>query len=171
MHMLATNSTRGPGSAPERELIRDDRRTAPGAWSTSCGIWARSPGSRSPDRGRRGGGPAARRPRAGAAGAVDSPAEPSPPSGSATAAGPTRQYAPDRPARGLVRAAGGVPVLAHPRSPGYEIPNEVYRERRPRALAGIEVYHPDHDEAQREPLLGLAGSLDLIRTGGSDDHG
>ena len=36
------------------------------------------------------------------------------------------RYAPD-PARAiaLVRAAGGVPVLAHPRSPGYEISDEV----------------------------------------------
>jgi hypothetical protein len=38
-------------------------------------------------------------------------------------------------------------------------------------LAGLEAYHPDHDEAQRARLLSLAASLDLVATGGSDDHG
>jgi 3',5'-nucleoside bisphosphate phosphatase len=72
---------------------------------------------------------------------------------------------------GLVRAAGGVPVLAHPRSPGYEIPDAVIAELAGAGLAGVEVFHPDHDRAERDRLTGLARSLDLISTGGSDDHG
>jgi hypothetical protein len=72
---------------------------------------------------------------------------------------------------GLVRAAGGVPVLAHPRSPGYEIPDAVIAELAGAGLAGIEVFHPDHDAAARGRLTGLARSLGLISTGGSDDHG
>ncbi len=72
---------------------------------------------------------------------------------------------------GLVRAAGGVPVLAHPRSPGYEIPDEVIEELAGAGLGGIEVFHFDHDAAQRKRLAGLAASLRLIATGGSDDHG
>ena len=52
---------------------------------------------------------------------------------------------------GLVRAAGGVPVLAHPRSPGYEIPNAVIAELAGAGLAGIEVFHPDHDAARAGP--------------------
>jgi 3',5'-nucleoside bisphosphate phosphatase len=72
---------------------------------------------------------------------------------------------------GLVRAAGGVPVLAHPRSPGYEIPDAVIAELAGAGLAGIEVFHPDHDAAQRDSLTALARSLGLISTGGSDDHG
>ena len=72
---------------------------------------------------------------------------------------------------GLVRAAGGVPVLAHPRSPGYEIPDAVIAELAGAGLAGIEVFHPDHDQAERARLADLARSLDLISTGGSDDHG
>ena len=72
---------------------------------------------------------------------------------------------------GLVRAAGGVPVLAHPRSPGYEIPDAVIAELAGAGLAGIEVFHPDHDAAERDRLTGLARSLGLISTGGSDDHG
>lgn len=72
---------------------------------------------------------------------------------------------------GLVRAAGGVPVLAHPRSPGYEIPDEVIVELAGAGLGGIEVFHLDHDQSQRSRLTRLAKSLDLITTGGSDDHG
>jgi hypothetical protein len=72
---------------------------------------------------------------------------------------------------GLVRAAGGVPVLAHPRSPGYEIPDEVIEALAAAGLGGIEVFHFDHDQAEQKRLAGLATSLGLIMTGGSDDHG
>jgi predicted metal-dependent phosphoesterase TrpH len=71
----------------------------------------------------------------------------------------------------LVRAAGGVPVLAHPRSPGYEIADEVIAALAHAGLCGIEVFHPDHDPAERARLTELAQSLGLIATGGSDDHG
>jgi 3',5'-nucleoside bisphosphate phosphatase len=82
------------------------------------------------------------------------------------------RYAPDA-ARGiaLVRAAGGVPVLAHPRSPGYEIADEVVVGLAAAGLAGLEVFHPDHDYSERMRLTQLANSLDLVMTGGSDDHG
>jgi len=62
-------------------------------------------------------------------------------------------------------------VLAHPRSPGYEIPDAVIAELAGAGLAGVEVFHPDHDTAERDRLTALARSLDLVRTGGSDDHG
>jgi predicted metal-dependent phosphoesterase TrpH len=82
------------------------------------------------------------------------------------------RYAPDLPrAVGLVRAAGGVPVLAHPRSPGYEVPDEVIADLAAAGLGGIEVFHPDHDQSERVRLTRLAASLDLIASGGSDDHG
>jgi len=71
----------------------------------------------------------------------------------------------------LVRAAGGVTVLAHPRSPGYEIPDEVIAALAHAGLCGIEVFHPDHDLKERARLSDLAKSLGLITTGGSDDHG
>ena len=74
-------------------------------------------------------------------------------------------------AAGLVRAAGGVPVLAHPRSPGYEIPDEVIADLSDQGLGGIEVFHFDHGQPERDRLTQLARSLDLIITGGSDDHG
>jgi predicted metal-dependent phosphoesterase TrpH len=82
------------------------------------------------------------------------------------------RYAPDLTrAVALVRAAGGVPVLAHPRSPGYEIPYRVIEELAGAGLGGIEVFHFDHDQGERARLTELAASLDLIMTGGSDDHG
>lgn len=82
------------------------------------------------------------------------------------------RYAP-APARAiaLVRAAGGVPVLAHPRSPGYEISDEVVVGLVSAGLAGLEVFHPDHDHSERSRLTHLANSLNLVITGGSDDHG
>jgi len=82
------------------------------------------------------------------------------------------RYAPD-PVRGiaLVRAAGGVPVLAHPRSPGYEIADEVVARLAVAGLAGLEVFHPDHDLSERKRLTQLATELNLVMTGGSDDHG
>ncbi len=71
----------------------------------------------------------------------------------------------------LVLAAGGVPVLAHPRSPGYQVPYEVIEELARAGLAGVEVFHFDHDEAERARLAALAQAHGLIMTGGSDDHG
>ena len=82
------------------------------------------------------------------------------------------RYAPDLArAVGLVKAAGGVPVLAHPRSPGYEIPHEDIVRLAGAGLGGLEVFHFDHDQSQRVRLAQLARSLNLIMTGGSDDHG
>jgi predicted metal-dependent phosphoesterase TrpH len=71
----------------------------------------------------------------------------------------------------LVHAAGGVPVLAHPRSPGYEVPDEVIARLAAAGLVGLEVNHPDHDQSERTRLLSLATQLALLVTGGSDDHG
>jgi len=82
------------------------------------------------------------------------------------------RYAPDpERAIALVRAAGGVPVLAHPRSPGYEIGDEVIARLAAAGLAGLEVFHRDHDDSERSRLAALASALGLAATGGSDDHG
>ena len=84
------------------------------------------------------------------------------------------RYALD-PARavGLVRAAGGVTVLAHPlvASRGAQLSEALIAELAAAGLVGIEVAHPDQDRAQRARLSELAGELGLVRTGGSDDHG
>jgi 3',5'-nucleoside bisphosphate phosphatase len=73
---------------------------------------------------------------------------------------------------GLVRAAGGVTVLAHPRSGGeYTVSDQEITGLAAAGLAGLEVRHPDHSEAERAELSALAHHLDLVATGGSDDHG
>jgi predicted metal-dependent phosphoesterase TrpH len=83
------------------------------------------------------------------------------------------RYALD-PARaiGLVRAAGGVSVLAHPRA-GRDawVSAGQIAGLAAAGLAGLEVFHPDQSDAERAPLLALASDLSLVATGGSDDHG
>ena len=72
----------------------------------------------------------------------------------------------------LVRAAGGVTVLAHPRA-GRDtwVTNEQITRLAAVGLAGLEVFHPDQSEAERARLIALAHDLALVPTGGSDDHG
>ncbi len=73
---------------------------------------------------------------------------------------------------GLVRAAGGVTVLAHPRSGGeYTVSDQEITGLAAAGLAGLEVRHPDHSKAERAELSALAQRLALVATGGSDDHG
>jgi 3',5'-nucleoside bisphosphate phosphatase len=84
------------------------------------------------------------------------------------------RYAPG-PARaiGLIRGAGGAAVLAHPGaySRGGAMGDEVISELAEAGMAGLEVNHPDHDDAERSRLGALAARLGLVPTGGSDDHG
>jgi predicted metal-dependent phosphoesterase TrpH len=74
---------------------------------------------------------------------------------------------------GLIAEAGGAAVLAHPgaASRGWKIPDATVSRLAGAGLAGLEVWHPDHDEAQRARLGALAARLGLVPTGGSDDHG
>ncbi|MBO0833097.1 MAG: PHP domain-containing protein [Actinobacteria bacterium] len=74
---------------------------------------------------------------------------------------------------GLVRAAGGVTVLAHPRGAGrgWPMPADVIAELGRAGLTGIEVNHPQQDEREQARLGDLAQALGLIASGGSDDHG
>lgn len=73
----------------------------------------------------------------------------------------------------LIRAAGGVAVLAHPRAGGrsWMMPDDVIAGLASAGLHGIEVWHPDQEPAQRVRLAALAASLGLAASGGSDDHG
>jgi 3',5'-nucleoside bisphosphate phosphatase len=74
---------------------------------------------------------------------------------------------------GLISAAGGVAVLAHPGavSRGWKVPDETIARLAGAGLAGLEVFHPDHDAEERSRLGTLAAGLDLVPSGGSDDHG
>jgi predicted metal-dependent phosphoesterase TrpH len=73
----------------------------------------------------------------------------------------------------LIRAAGGVAVLAHPRAgrDSWMIPDEVIARLAGGGLAGVEVWHPDHGPSERTRLQHLAEELGLVPSGGSDDHG
>lgn len=73
----------------------------------------------------------------------------------------------------LVRAAGGVPVFAHPvaSSRGRVVGERTYREMIDAGLAGLEVDHRDNSEEGREFLRGLAARHGLLITGSSDYHG
>ena len=72
-----------------------------------------------------------------------------------------------------VRAAGGVPVMAHARAStrGRIVSTDVIRDLADAGLAGLEVDHPDHTEQDRQVLGDLAAELGLLVTGSSDYHG
>ena len=73
----------------------------------------------------------------------------------------------------LVTGAGGVPVIAHPwgRSGRSVLDASALEHLRDLGLAGIEVDHQDHSEAERAELRSLAADLHLVVTGSSDHHG
>jgi predicted metal-dependent phosphoesterase TrpH len=73
----------------------------------------------------------------------------------------------------LVRAAGGVPVFAHPAAAtrGTTVGDDAIRAMAAAGLAGLEVDHRDNAPADRERLRALAAELGLLVTGASDYHG
>ncbi|MCM3920320.1 PHP domain-containing protein [Frankia sp. AiPs1] len=74
---------------------------------------------------------------------------------------------------GLVRAAGGVAVLAHPlrKDRGGVLTDQHLAMLAAAGLFGLEVFHPEHDADQQRRLRGLAADLGVEATGGSDYHG
>lgn len=83
-------------------------------------------------------------------------------------------YAPEpRKAAELIRAAGGVPVLAHPGTRGAE---NVVSEENMAALVdaglfGLEIHHRENTPDAQERLFELAERFNLVVTGSSDYHG
>jgi predicted metal-dependent phosphoesterase TrpH len=73
----------------------------------------------------------------------------------------------------LVIDAGGVAVMAHPLAHrrGRVVSDEVIAELAEAGLAGIEVFHPDHDASNVRHAAALADRLGLMTTGSSDYHG
>jgi 3',5'-nucleoside bisphosphate phosphatase len=73
----------------------------------------------------------------------------------------------------LILAAGGVPVIAHPRAGrrGRLVSDADLADLADVGLVGLEVDHRDHEPADREALRALAADLDLLTTGSSDYHG
>lgn len=69
---------------------------------------------------------------------------------------------------GLITAAGGIAVLAHPGLVGRD---EIIPRLLQTGLKGIEVFHTNHNPAMEGKYAGMACQLGLIMTGGSDYHG
>jgi predicted metal-dependent phosphoesterase TrpH len=73
----------------------------------------------------------------------------------------------------LVRAAGGVPVFAHPRATlrGRVVPDDLIVDLAAAGLVGLEADHEDHSPEERAHVRALADRLGLVVTGSSDFHG
>lgn len=73
----------------------------------------------------------------------------------------------------MVRDAGGVSAFAHPAAAarGRVVPHEAIAEMAAAGLDGLEVGHPDHDQAQQQAMASVARDLGLLATGSSDFHG
>jgi len=74
----------------------------------------------------------------------------------------------------IIRAAGGVPVLAHPAL--LDIENDqkldaLLQNLMKIGLAGLEVYYPGHSPQQIQQYTKLAEKYGLLMTGGTDFHG
>lgn len=67
----------------------------------------------------------------------------------------------------VVRASGGVPVLAHP---GRLRDEGIIAELVPHGLAGLEVFYPTHSPQQTAHFRALARTHGLMMTAGSDFH-
>jgi predicted metal-dependent phosphoesterase TrpH len=68
-----------------------------------------------------------------------------------------------------IRAAGGLPSLAHFREGVTR--QELVQELVDAGLAGLEVYYRSFDRPTTEAMAQLAASMGLLATGGSDYHG
>lgn len=84
-----------------------------------------------------------------------------------------RQLLPVSQAIAMIRAAGGVAILAHPGALklGESAFITLIRELMAAGLAGIEAYHPMNSEKTLRFLMKLCHTYSLITTGGSDFHG
>ena len=73
----------------------------------------------------------------------------------------------------LVRAAGGLPVFAHPVATrrGPVVSDRTVADLAAAGLVGLEVDHPDHGPDDRARAAALAAELGLVGTGSSDYHG
>lgn len=73
----------------------------------------------------------------------------------------------------LIKAAGGVSVIAHPYSSmrDTQMTAENFVELKAAGLNGIEVDHRDHGVEERLNLRKIADELGLVTTGSSDFHG
>ena len=68
----------------------------------------------------------------------------------------------------LIKAAGGTPVLAHPKLVGDD---ELVEEICQSGIEGLEVFYPQHEPEDVERYMLMAKKYGLLISGGSDFHG
>ena len=69
----------------------------------------------------------------------------------------------------LIKASGGISVMAHPKVfDSLDLLEELAKDG---LIDGAEVYHSSADESYRNELAALCEQYNLIQTGGSDFHG
>ena len=73
----------------------------------------------------------------------------------------------------IILKSGGLPVLAHPKSLKLSLSEltGLIEKMKYYGLAGIEVFHPTHDDNERKLYLELAKKYNLLISGGTDYHG
>ncbi len=74
----------------------------------------------------------------------------------------------------MIRDCGGLPVLAHAiqlRTDNDSQLDRVVKDLLDLGLAGIEVFHSDHNAEWIDKCEKLATKFKLLKTGGSDFHG
>ncbi len=68
----------------------------------------------------------------------------------------------------LIKAAGGTPVLAHPKLVGDD---ELVEQICSSGIEGLEVFYPQHNEEDTQRYMEMAERHGLLVSGGSDFHG
>ena len=73
----------------------------------------------------------------------------------------------------LIKEAGGIPILAHP--PTLEIDDKEFlvllKDMISKGLMGLEIYHSNISDEEREKYLELVNEYNLLCSGGTDYHG
>lgn len=110
--------------------------------------------------------------RAGVVGAVEEAFTPRYIGNGGPAHVPSRPEPPEAAVR-LLREFGAAPVVAHPGAftEGDTLHEADLAPLVAAGLAGLEVFHPAHDQGLRSYFAGVAARLGLVATGGSDWHG
>lgn len=83
------------------------------------------------------------------------------------------RFSPEK-AISMIIQAGGIPVLAHPKSlncPSFRDLKELLADLKAQGLRGLEVLYPDHSSEQTQTYFSLVKELGLFFTGGTDFHG
>jgi 3',5'-nucleoside bisphosphate phosphatase len=83
------------------------------------------------------------------------------------------RFSPER-AIELIRKAGGIPVLAHPKTLNIDFSRELPKllaRLQETGLLGLEAYYYSHSKSEEEYFLRLVRKSAILATGGSDFHG